>query len=281
MDTVDLGLVATKSALGKLTNKLKSSLIPSLMQLLILFGISKITDANRKVCPTPNTLAEINRKRNQLVRQLNQIYRTIITNTALAAALSLLSGTIKGIRLQLDALPIPQAIGTFPAKDFGGLIFAQPYSLTAKFQAIDDLLAEIEKTQKTLSRAILVQLVILIAAAITIILLLKSIDKMSQECAQANGSTLEQQEAIDAGLLELSQEQTLDGNPVISNINGFIMSVETDNSNPIGTLKRRFAVAKDSRGIILLKGESSFSSNDQILIDELVFYIQQNDLKAF
>jgi hypothetical protein len=30
----------------------------------------------------------------------------------------------------------------------------------------------------------------------------------------------------------------------------------------------------------MLKGEPSFSSNDQILIDELIFYIEQNDLKA-
>ena len=30
----------------------------------------------------------------------------------------------------------------------------------------------------------------------------------------------------------------------------------------------------------MLQGEPSYSSNDQILIDELVFYIQQNDLKA-
>ena len=45
-------------------------------------------------------------------------------------------------------------------------------------------------------------------------------------------------------------------------------------------LKRRRAVARNSQGIIMLKGEPSFSSNDQILIDELVFYINQNDLKA-
>ena len=30
----------------------------------------------------------------------------------------------------------------------------------------------------------------------------------------------------------------------------------------------------------MLQGEPSFSSNDQILIDELVYYIQTNDLKA-
>jgi len=31
----------------------------------------------------------------------------------------------------------------------------------------------------------------------------------------------------------------------------------------------------------MLEGEKSFSANDQILINELKFYIQQNDLKAF
>jgi hypothetical protein len=68
---------------------------------------------------------------------------------------------------------------------------------------------------------------------------------------------------------------------VVKSLNGFIFSVETDNKNTAGTLKRRFAVAKNAKGVTLLKGESSFSSNDQILIDELVFYIQQNNLKAY
>ena len=45
-------------------------------------------------------------------------------------------------------------------------------------------------------------------------------------------------------------------------------------------LKRRRAVARNAQGVIMLQGEPSYSSNDQLLIDELVFYIQQNDLKA-
>ena len=46
------------------------------------------------------------------------------------------------------------------------------------------------------------------------------------------------------------------------------------------TLKRRRAVARNSQGIVMLKGDWSYSSNDQILIDELVYYIKQNKLKA-
>ena len=104
---------------------------------------------------------------------------------------------------------------------------------------------------------------------------------MTQECAEENGTSDLKLTALNQELLNLSEEEAEDGNPLIKNINGFNLSVETDNKNPVGTLKRRFAVAKDSRGITLLKGEPSFSSSDQILIDELVFYIQQNDLKAF
>ena len=47
----------------------------------------------------------------------------------------------KGVKLKLDGLNIPQAIGIAPAKDFGGLIFAQSYSLTGKLQQISDLIA--------------------------------------------------------------------------------------------------------------------------------------------
>jgi hypothetical protein len=56
------------------------------------------------------------------------------------------------------------------------------------------------------------------------------------------------------------------------------MSVETENTTQ--PLKRRRALARNQQGIVMLQGEWSFSSIDQILIDELVFYIQQNNLKA-
>ena len=63
-------------------------------------------------------------------------------------------------------------------------------------------------------------------------------------------------------------------------VNGFTMDVIPVDNVIIGGLKRRRAVAKNKAGIIMLRGEASFSSNDQILIDELVYYIESNDLKA-
>jgi hypothetical protein len=275
-----------KFSIAKLVNVIKSKLIPLAIGILIAFGISKLSQANRKTCPTPEELAELIRRRNRIVRQLNQMYATIIINTALATAFLALSKSLKGIRLSLDAIPAPQAVGVPPLKDFGGLIFAQPYSFTAKLQHINDELEKLEEQFDGMNRATLVSLVILIAGTATCVILLQGIDNLTQECAEESGgsnniSNTVELELINQELLDLSAEQEEDGNPVIQNINGFIMAVVTDDKNPVGSLKRRYAIAKNTRGVVQLKGEPSFSASDQILIDELVFYIQQNDLKAF
>ena len=112
---------------------------------------------------------------------------------------------------------------------------------------------------------------------LTTILILNVIGCLSSNSSLKN--KINELLTINTELDDLTQEQEEDGEPIISSINGFELAVETE-ANGLGDLKRRFAVAKDSRGITLLKGEPSFSSVDQILIDELVFYIQQNDLKA-
>jgi hypothetical protein len=58
------------------------------------------------------------------------------------------------------------------------------------------------------------------------------------------------------------------------------MSVQQVPKTEVGSIVKRQAIAKDSKGIIILKGEPSFSASDQILIDELAFYITSNNLKA-
>ena len=270
-----------KQNLNSITSSIKRRLIPLCVGLLLAFGIDKLSKINRKTCPSPEALNDVIRKRNKAVRQLNQIYQTIAINTGLSVAFIALVSVLKGVRLAITGLPIPQAFGLPPGPQ-GGLIFALPYSYTAKMQALQATLKELEDQNKELSKTLLISLVFLIAGTATVLILLKSIDNMTQECIQENGQDgLLELELVQQELLDLTEEQEEDGNPVTNNLNGFTFSVETDDQNPVGTLKRRFAVAKNNQGVTLLKGEPSFSSNDQILIDELVFYIQQNDLKAY
>ena len=116
---------------------------------------------------------------------------------------------------------------------------------------------------------ILLSLVILKDSIQQALDLLQLLDQLIQKCTD------------DAEVDEINEElrETNKSNPPqITQINGFTMGTETEPTTE--NLKRKRAIAKNNQGIILLRGEYSFSSSDQILIDELVFYIKNNDLKA-
>jgi hypothetical protein len=85
---------------------------------------------------------------------------------------------------------------------------------------------------------------------------------------------------INAELLAIQENSEQQGNSIIANINGFKLSVIKEEKFKVGDLYRRRAIAKNSGGITILQGEPSFSAEDQILLDELAFYIVQNNLKA-
>ena len=88
------------------------------------------------------------------------------------------------------------------------------------------------------------------------------------------------QEQLDAELLALTEASSADGNPFVSEYNGFVLSVETESEEAAQglSIKRRFAVAKNKDGVTLLQGDKSYSSNDQVLIDELIFKIETENL---
>ena len=87
-------------------------------------------------------------------------------------------------------------------------------------------------------------------------------------------------EEINAELLAIQANSQEQGNPILTNVNGFELSVIQEDKFKVGNQYRRRAIAKNSGGITILQGEPSFSAQDQILLDELSFYIVQNNLKA-
>ena len=84
---------------------------------------------------------------------------------------------------------------------------------------------------------------------------------------------------LDEELTNITKETAKSGSPIVTEYNGFTLAVETQDGETNLDIKRRYAVGKDSRGIVIVKGEPSFASSDQILINELIFTIEQNDLK--
>jgi hypothetical protein len=63
------------------------------------------------------------------------------------------------------------------------------------------------------------------------------------------------------------------------NYKGFVIQIEEEQYTP--TVTRRKAVALNTNGIKLLETPLSFTTNNQTLIDELRFIIDQNGLRAY
>ena len=255
-------VVARRKAIMNLVSIIQTRLFPLALSLLLAFGITKLTQKNQKICPTRNLLLSNIAKRNRIVKQLNQIFVSIALNTALSTALTLIVNQFRAGRIQIASLPIPTPL----------------YPITAAFQQIDEILKELEEQNKELNKQILIALIFLVASLIIILSLLKGIDELTQECAQEENIDLE---PISQELVDLTNEATEEGVTSVNKINGFTLEVQAMDQNAVGKLKRRQAVGKNSQGIILVKGDPSFSSSDQILINELAFYIQSNNLKAF
>jgi hypothetical protein len=258
---------------------LKGIVVPLLLTLIAAYGISKVEDLIKKyeidpqaaldeikdliTCPTQAEMDRLIATKNKLVKKINNTLTVINKTTETLAKsqqiLGITSPTIKLIR----QLPTPVAIGGVGIP----ISFITGVQDTLKF--LDNLVEKLLYVNTTT----LAILNLLKGVLTQVLSLLKILDLLTQYC-YPNAD----QERISTELTALTVQQSTQLSPVVTNVNGFEMGVETENSP--NTLKRRRALARNKQGVVMLKGDWSFSSIDQILIDELVFYIQQNDLKA-
>lgn len=278
---------ALQKAVGKKIQDIIRKFLPLIVGMIAKFGISKLTEAlrngfkkfDKKNCPSPKELKKLIKKRNKIVKILNAIYKFV---DALVKASGLVLTLIQIFRLVKSIvvnIPIPQATGVFPAKDGGGLAYAQPMSATLKNADAINKFETIIKKYEFLTIMVLAILTVLRAVLKMAIDLLKGLDGLIETCAdeylEKEEITLEE---INADLLEsLKEEEEVQLDPFL---NGFELSVVPIPNTKVGSITRRQAIAKNKDNIILLRGEPSYSASDQILIDELRFYITQNNLKA-
>lgn len=263
--------------LANQVNTLKTTLIPAILTMVAAFGVTQASkiisekapnltpdkaseltpDKLKKAldnsnCPTQAELTNLINRKNKLVKQLNNSLKVIDTTTK---ALGIAGGIIQALEI---ALKLQVAI-TVPV----------PPGVNEANRILDKRISQL----KSVNAGILSILVILRQVLAQAIQLLNLLDKLVQKCYPDAD-----QEKVSLELTALTVQQSTQLSPIVTNVNGFEMSVETENSP--NTLKRRRALARNKQGIVMLQGDWSFSSIDQILIDELVFYIQQNNLKA-
>jgi hypothetical protein len=261
-------------------SELKKLVIPLVINMIAQYGLSKVqemiaeVEANggeltdnikqQIVCPFQDALVKIISLKNKLVHQLNNVLNKI---NGVSQTLQISDDTVQTIDTifqVLKVLPTPTAIGGV------GI----PISVINTVQDVKTFLNNNIGKIKQGSSALSTILGLLVDVLTQVISFLNFLDKITQFCSQGEIN----QEQISKELTTLTQQQSKQLSPVVTNVNGFEMGVETEKTTQ--PLKRRRAIARNKQGVVMLKGEWSFSSIDQILIDELVFYIQQNNLKA-
>ena len=174
----------------------------------------------------------------------------------------------------LKSIPIPTTIGTPPGPQ-GGVIFSVPIKVTNKYSELlrlaCELVVSIEDDIKACN-ALLGDTVFDIAdlkGRINIVL------PQIQKCTENGGLSSDQLEQIRNAVQGENRDGTAGDSEVsFRGVNGknYKLSVVVDPNSP-SIAPRRFAIAKDEIGVIVLKGPLSFASSTEVLIQELKFRI--------
>jgi len=266
----------TRKKLTDLSSEIKTILIPIALNMLSQYGISKADELAQQQrseieayvkdlsCPTSDTTQQLINTKNKLYTKLTQITQILDSTSKSLGITTGILGTMNITLKLIKNTPAPTAIGGV------GI----PISTINKIQ---ETIKNMEGTIGKLSSVSAGTLVTVVIINTSLSLLLKYftlIDILIQHCAPDTPQTQEQFSKLLAETSKLAQQEQ----PTPPSVNGFTFSVELEVTEK--PLKRRRAVAKNRNNVVMLKGEWSFSSIDQILIDELIFYIQQNNLKA-
>ena len=259
------------TSINNLAGTITRTSLPVIFDLLSQFGInSPLENPNPTQgisCPPSEILKAIVEKRNKLSTQLNNIYLSASNTLKTVEGLENVVSIFESLFSTLKLLPIP----TLPP----GIPSIVPQIQDLKNQFLSPNISKLA----SLTTGLTLSLSTLVERLQQMLNLLNSLDSQIQNCSEGDDTELVE---INEVLLELNSQQTSQppqsDQPQNLNVNGFNFDVETEPTT--NNLKRIRAIAKNAQGVIILRGEYSFSASNQILINELVFYIQVNDLKA-
>jgi len=275
-----------KQALGKrildLGKKILQLILPKLTSMIKQYAIGRfeeikaqattpeqIEKVKQEFCPTPTELAKLIQTRDNIVDQLNSIGNrlnglnfSIGITQDITNALGQLSTIIENVKIGLSAAAkvIPIAPGSIPA-------------ILSDLETLDDKIVPIlEKNQGALN-ATPVSIAVVTSTINKVVTILNQLDVLIAFCAPDS-----QVVPISDTIKTLSRVQ-IRSDVNSGNYKGFVIQIEEEQYTP--TVTRRKAVALNTNGIKLLETPLSFTTNNQTLIDELRFIIDQNGLRAY
>jgi len=235
---------------GNLTSQVESQLLTAL---------SKFQNA----CPSSQDLQNTIKLKNNLTTAVNSFSRRI---SSLNSFVNTLNGTIIGVTAAITVIkniPIPTAI--IPPMT-GGI--GIPINILTRYS---DTLIQLNKTLDGLEADSKALSSLISGATSTVQGLLdrlSTLDSLIEECSRTSPDI--------AALTALAQPPANTGSEGTPDANylykGYTLSIIQDPNSP-KIAPKRYAIAKDKEGITVMIGESSFSANTQVLLDEIKFRI--------
>ena len=287
-DAKPQGLQRLGKLIVDLVLKLKDFFLPQLTALLLEYGIDQLEsvlnrdelspeELKERFCPTPERLEALILQRNNLTDVLNNTGTQLDTISAgvnfsgqFAQLLQALVNGLKGAEFILNqaAKLIPLIPGAIVStvNDLG--------TIANTTLTLPDGTPIIPKIKSIVSQVAppfaLIQQVIL-----QCVNLLDRLDELILLC-DPNATLTATSNTIDSIVAtQLIAEETETKNTY----KGFTLEIETRAFTP--KVDQNRAVGKNNQGIVLINTDYSFASNPNVLIDELKFIIDRDNLKAY
>ena len=239
----------------------------------ILDEVSSITTQFSNQCPPPNELIRIVNTLNLISRNTANLRGRIKPFERMVSRLETTLRVAINVISVLKAVPILTTVG---GPGLVGVIFSLPIAITNKYA---DLLRLASELAASIEDDIDACKAILGSVDSDLVNLKSRLDSLSpsiEECSKNGGFTEEQLKLIKEATEGANKEGTAGTNTDVSfrSVNGkdYVLSVQTDPNSP-SIAPKRFAVAKDQIGVVVLRGPSSFASSTDVLIQELKFRI--------
>lgn len=257
--------------------ELKSKAVDTLQPLLAELGIKGIETGNPTIpdlCPPQRILDKALIIRDALLGDLEKTAKYInIINQSLTIVNKLLNGSIKAVTA-INLIKTTAAIGVKAAPVVPGFITA----LLADLDDVRTLLTfdkegspKLVKLKQTVDTG--TAYIATAAATLNIILgLLQVIDKILKKCGKKPSSPNKDLTDLLAIVVSAQASNT---NSIYK---GFIFEVVDKYFSP--TLNQKIGQARNKQGIVLLQTEPSFTQDPKVLIEELKFIIDRDNLKA-
>lgn len=242
-----------KEKLKEITKKVAATAIGAL--LLSQIPIEQLKDQIN--CPSAAFIKSTINKRNLLATQINGIYDQVKTLTSLQnTSGQIITAVTIGINL-IAALP--------------------PQTVPGAFIINHEKLANALKIAKTVINTLTLALASFGALLGVILKLLEALDIILQICAEDQNinPVLINSEINALANPTIVATQNNSDNQDINTYKGFTLGVKIDETNESKYI-RRYAVAQNKQGIPVLKTESSFASDPEVLISQLKFLIDSN-----